>query len=145
VLIAETAHLIGAALQVSASARESDFFNFPSIRDRLLFTAEPAFADETCVVAGVIARDANSLLAKQLRPYDDESGLAMHNHAGVMPFMPVRKGLIELSESLQRLMDTQTVRGVLHLLNDDREGVGAGESFLRRGAIWCAPVVCPLD
>ncbi|WP_052700479.1 STAS domain-containing protein [Methylocucumis oryzae] len=145
VMIAETAHLIGAALQVSASARESGFFNFPSIRDRLLFTAEPAFADETCVVAGVIARDANSLLAKQLRPYDGESGLAMHHHAGVMPFMPVRKGLIELSESLQRLMDTQTVRGVLHLLNDDREGVGAGESFLRRGAIWCAPVVCPLD
>ncbi len=142
VMIAETAHLIGAALQVSASARESDFFNFPSIRDRLLFTAEPAFTDETCVLAGIIARDANGPLAKQLRSYDDESGLAMHNHAGVMPFMPVRKGLIELGESLQRLMDTQTVRGVLHLLNDDRDGIGAGESFLRRGAIWCAPVSC---
>jgi len=29
---------------------------------------------------------------------------------------------------------------VLHLLNDDREGIGAGESHLRRGALWCAPV-----
>jgi hypothetical protein len=52
----------------------------------------------------------------------------------------VRKGYITLSDGLARLLDTQTLRGVLHLLNDDREGVGAGESFLRRGAIWCAPV-----
>lgn len=37
-------------------------------------------------------------------------------------------------------MDAQTLRGVLHLLNDDREGIGAGESYLRRGALWCAPV-----
>ena len=37
-------------------------------------------------------------------------------------------------------MSTQTIRGVLHLLNDDRDGVGVGESYLRRGALWCAPV-----
>jgi hypothetical protein len=37
-------------------------------------------------------------------------------------------------------MESQLLRGVLHLLNDEREGIGAGESHLRRGAIWCAPV-----
>ena len=37
-------------------------------------------------------------------------------------------------------MESQLLRGVLHLLDDDREGIGAGESHLRRGAVWCAPV-----
>jgi len=41
---------------------------------------------------------------------------------------------------LDGLLETQTLRGVLHLLNDDRDGIGAGESHLRRGAIWCAPL-----
>ncbi|ASF44797.1 STAS domain-containing protein [Methylovulum psychrotolerans] len=140
VLVAETAHLIGAALQVPPTPLDADFFSFPGIRDRLLFTAEPAYAEETCLIVGVVARNPALPLAAQLHPSAEDSDLFMHVHASVVPFTPVRKGFVELSESLERLMDAQTLRGVLHLLNDDREGIGAGESYLRRGALWCAPV-----
>lgn len=140
VLVAETAHLIGAALQIPSDLYGDDFFAFPSIRDHLLFTAEPAYAEETCLIVGLIARNPPSLLATQLRPIAEDSDLYIHVHACIVPFNPVRKGYIDLPESLDRLMDMQTIRGVLHLLNDDREGVGAGESYLRRGALWCAPV-----
>jgi len=141
VVVAETAHLIGAALQMPASLGSGDLFAFPSIRDRLLFTAEPAYAEETCLIVGVIARKPSLPLALQVRPSAEDSDLAMHVHACIVPFNPVRKGYIDLPESLDRVMETQTIRGVLHLLNDDREGVGAGESYLRRGACWCAPAI----
>ena len=140
VMLAETAHLIGAAALGAPGQHIDDFFEFPSIRDRLLFTAEPAYTDATCLIAGVIARNPKLPLATQLRPIAEGSDLLMHAHACIVPFNPVCKGFIHLAESLEKLMAAQTIRGVLHLLNDDRDGVGAGESFLRRGAIWCAPV-----
>lgn len=140
VIAAETAHLIGAALQVPPLPVDDQLFAFPAIRDRLLFTAEPAYAEESCVLAGVVARNPSPKLARQLRPVAEHSPLALHVHAAVVPFTPIRKGLIDIPETLERLLDNQIVRGVLHLLNDDREGIGAGESYLRRGALWCAPV-----
>ncbi|MGR8933945.1 MAG: STAS domain-containing protein [Gammaproteobacteria bacterium] len=139
-MLAETAQLVGAARQVPPAAGGEDFFAFPALRDRLLFTAEPAYADETCLVVGVVARAPAMALAAQVRPLAADSDLHLHLHAAVVPFSPVRKGLIELHSSLQKFIDSQTVRGVLHLLNDDRDGVGAGESVLRRGALWCAPL-----
>ncbi|MFZ2452278.1 MAG: STAS domain-containing protein [Methylovulum miyakonense] len=140
VLVAEAAHLIGAALQVPPDPDGDDFFAFPSVRDRLLFTAEPAYTGETCLIVGVAARNPPPRLATQTRPNAAGSELSLHAHACVVPFSPVRKGFIGLPETLGRLLETQTLRGVLHLLNDDREGVGAGESYLWRGALWCAPV-----
>jgi hypothetical protein len=140
VVLAETVHLIGAAAQVSPEKHLDDFFDFPAIRNHLLFTAEPAYRDDTCLIVGVIARNPNFPLAHQLRPLATGSEFFIHAHACIVPFSPVLKGFIQLPESLEKLMFTQTIRGVLHLLNDDREGVGAGESVLRRGALWCAPV-----
>lgn len=141
VAVAETASLVGVALQVPPNRIDGDWFAFPAIRDRMLFTAEPAYADEACLIAGIAARNPVPPLAGSLRPLRAESGLAGHIHAAVVPYRPVHKGLIQLHDTLEALMESQTLRGVLHLLNDDREGVGAGESYLRRGAVWCAPVV----
>ncbi len=140
VALAETAHLIGAVTQLSPEQYPTDFFAFPGIRDRLLFTAEPAYANETCLIIGIISRNPAHPLASQLRPLADDSDLSIHAHAGIVPFSPIKKGYIELTESLDKFMNAQTIRGVLHLLNDDRDGVGVGESYLRRGALWCAPV-----
>lgn len=140
VIVAETASLIGAALQVPPGGIAGDWFGFPALRDRMLFTAEPAYKDETCLIVGVAARDPVPPLADFLRPMGGASTLSAHCHAAVVPYRPVHKGLIELQETLDALLQSQTVRGVLHLLNDDREGVGAGESYLRRGAVWCGPV-----
>jgi hypothetical protein len=140
VIVAETVGLVGAALQTPPAHIAGDGFAFPDIRDRMLFTAEPAHTDETCVIVGFVAREPIPPLADFLRPLGGGSTLYAHCHAAVTPYRPVQKGLLDLSAAMAALLDSQTVRGVLHLLNDDREGVGAGESYLRRGALWCGPV-----
>ncbi|MGZ8219991.1 hypothetical protein, partial [Methylomagnum sp.] len=141
VIVAETASLVGAALQQPPGRIAGDWFDFPALRDRMLFTAEPAYADETCLIVGFVARAPASPLADFVRPMGGgESAIHGHCHAAVVPYRPVHKGLIKLQETLDALLQSQTVLGVLHLLHDDREGVGAGESYLRRGALWCAPV-----
>lgn len=138
---AETAALVGAARQSPPSGSAGDFFQFPSIRDRLLFTAEPAYGDESCLLVGIAARNpAPPALAAFLRPLDSSGTVQGHVHGAVVPYRPIHKGAVELASTLESLMENQRIRGVLHLLNDRREGVGAGESALRRGALWCAPL-----
>jgi hypothetical protein len=41
---------------------------------------------------------------------------------------------------ITKLFAQQRVRGLLHLLSDDRGAAGAGESGFRRGLCWAAPV-----
>lgn len=139
VVVAETACLVGAALQISPDRLGGDWFGFPEVRERLAFTAEPVHADTTCLIVGIVARDPGAPLAAWLRPLAGDPALLAHCHAAIFPYRPVRKGCIELGEALAALIESQAVRGVLHLLNDDRPGIGAGESLLRRGAVWCAP------
>ncbi|HWO99345.1 MAG TPA: STAS domain-containing protein [Methylococcus sp.] len=138
--VAEIDVLVGAALQVPPALLPADPFAYPDIQGHLSFTAEPAYADETALIVGFAARRADPLRLRWLRPLTAETGVQGHLHAAVFPYRPMRKGRIDLSETLEGLLDMQTVRGVLHLVNDDREGVGAGESRLRRGAVWCAPL-----
>lgn len=140
VIVAETASLVGATLQESPDSFADNWFRFPEVSDRMLFTAEPAHVSETCLIVGIAARAPSGRLANFLRPCSRGSDIHLHCHAAVVPYRPVHKGLIPLADTLEPLMECQLLRGVLHLLNDEREGVGAGESHLRRGALWCAPV-----
>jgi anti-anti-sigma factor len=140
VIVAESSSLVGAALQSPADALGEDWFAYPALRDRMLFTAEPAHASETCLIFGLASRTPGGRLATFMRPASKNSNIHLHSHAAVVPYRPVRKGLIDLTATLETLMESQLLRGVLHLLNDQREGIGAGESHLRRGAIWCTPV-----
>ncbi len=142
VLVAETACLIGASLQKPVSSKEGraqDIFSFPEIRDWLSFTAEPAFPNSTSVIAGFAAtntRGADLRLFKPLVPSGDIYG---HFHAAALPYQPLRKGKVDLAETIRPLFETEQVLGVLHLLNDWRDLTGAGESRFLRGACWCAP------
>lgn len=145
VLVAETASLIGASLQKApaahpATGRAEDVFSFPQVRDWLGFTAEPAFANSSCLMVGFAARRSRAPDLRLLRPMLPSGELYGHFHAAALPYQPLRKGKVGLAETLQRLFETERVLGVLHLLNDWRELTGAGESRLLRGACWCAPV-----
>jgi anti-anti-sigma factor len=141
--VAEIDALVGAALQVPLALLPADPFAYPHIQGHLSFTAEPAYADETALIVGFVARRANPVCSRWLRPLVAGAEVHGHLHAAVFPYRPLRQGRIELVETVEGLLDMQTVRGVLHLVNDDREGVGAGQSRLRRGAVWCAPVRFP--
>ena len=138
VCAAETASLVGASLQQSPGLLDQDLFGFPEIRDNLVFTAEPAYHDESSLIVGIVSRQADATWQTFLRPIDQEASLFVHMHAAVMPYRPVPKGLIDLPTTIAHFLESETIRDVLHLLNDDREGIGSGQSYLRRGAVWCA-------
>lgn len=145
VMVAETAALVGASLQKapsSAPAERSakDIFAFPEVRDWLSFTAEAAFANSTCLVVGFAADKARGPNLQLLKPLLPSGALYGHFHAVAFPYRPLRKGRVNFSEAIQPLFESESVLGLLHLLNDWREANGAGESRFLRGACWCAPL-----
>ena len=145
VMVAETAALVGASLQKAPSSQPAErtaknIFSFPEVRDWLSFTAEAAFANSTCLITGFAADKARVPSLQLLKPLVPSSELYGHFHAAAFPYRPLRKGKVNFSEAIQPLFETESVLGLLHLLNDWREANGAGESRFLRGACWCAPL-----
>jgi anti-anti-sigma factor len=143
VLVAETTGLMGAALRQSPAAPGSgttSLFGFPQVREWLTFTAERAFPRSVALVVGVATRGSDGPLAPLVRPLGRKPGLAGHFHAAAFSYRPLPRGNLELKPTVATLFETQTLQGVLHLLSDDREIAGAGESEFVRGACWFAPL-----
>jgi anti-anti-sigma factor len=142
VMVAETAQLVGAALRTveGADANGNSLFAFPRIRDHLLFTAEPAWTNSLALVVGVVAKQVPPALAPLLRPIVADGSRIGHIHAAVFPYRPVRKGCLDLDSTIGGLFEDRSVRALLHLVNDWREPVGAGESAFTRGVLWISPL-----
>jgi anti-anti-sigma factor len=141
VMIAEAAGLVGASLrQAAAVADTGEFFAFPQVRARLTFTAERAFARTLTLVAGVAQRRGGALASHHILPLDAAAEFEGHFHAAAFPFHPFKKGRIELKDTVRALFESGGPLGLLHLLHDDREIAGIGESEFTRGACWVAPL-----
>ena len=142
VIIAESAGLMGAALRRSPAAAPAEGapFAYPEIRNWLSFTPERAHLRGLAVVVGVAARVEQPALNPLLRPLGNAPWPAGHFHAAAFPYRPLPKGRIELTPTITKLFTVETLQGVLHLLNDDRAAVGAGQSEFLRGACWISPV-----
>jgi anti-anti-sigma factor len=137
VAMVEAEGLVGAALRKSPFATaEDDFFAFPSVRTRLTFTAERAFGGSIALVAGIVQRAAGAVHLQQFAPLDRDGELLGHFHAAAFPFRPFKKGRLVLGETVRTLFEDQSVRGVLHLLHDNRPLTGVGQSEFTRGACW---------
>jgi hypothetical protein len=138
VIVGEASGLVGAALRRSpAEAGDApDLFAFPGIRSRLSFTAEPAFARSLTLAVGVVARTASP----ELRPLSGPADPFGHFHAAAFSFGPLRRGRIDLKDTVVQLFETEKLLGVLHLLNDSREMVGIGQSRFIRGACWIGSI-----
>ncbi len=136
VIVAESSGLVGASLRRSpvAAGVEESFFAHPGVRSRLTFTAEPAFARTLVVAAGVVSTPEAAVGTRQLRPIAPD--LVGHVHAAAFGFRPLRKGRIDLRETVFALFEGEPLLGILHLLTDDRGASGAGESRFIRGACW---------
>ncbi|MBK9241529.1 MAG: STAS domain-containing protein [Acidobacteria bacterium] len=144
VMVGEAAGLVGAALRRSPAQPlgdqdGGDFFRHPGVRGRLTFTAERAFLRSTTVTAGVLVRGGAVARAACVRPLGTD-GMAGHVHAAAFPFRPLRKGEIDLKDTVTSLFEHEQLLGVLHLLHDDRGPAGAGESEFIRGACWAGPI-----
>jgi anti-anti-sigma factor len=150
VFIAEVSGLVGAAWRRSPAMADAtgDLLAFPDVRRWLSFTAERAFARTLALVVGVAAPTPGNgsdvlpaSVVTQLRPLtDNPAGPKGHFHAAVFAFRPFRKGRLDLKETVTTLFESESLMGMLHLLNDDRPGAAAGQSEFSRGVCWIAPI-----
>jgi hypothetical protein len=118
----------------------SMYLDVQGIRDWLGTTPRPVHAGTTVLVAGVVSRRPDPLLAPHLRPVAPGSDLLGHFHAVVFTDRPVPQRSVVLRTLVTRLFVQQRVRAVMHLFGDDRGTAGAGESSFRRGLCWSGPI-----
>ena len=143
IIVAESAGLMGATLRKSpALGPVADApFTHPQIRQWLSFTAERAYSRSLTVVTGVATRKAAPSLAPFVRPLGKGTDLSGHFHAAAFSYRPLQKGALDPKTTITTMFEAETLQGVLHLFNDDREAIGAGQSEFVRGACWIGPIV----
>src|SRR5262249_58009950 len=129
--------LVGAARRRSPAEIPvgTDPFDHARARDWLSMTPEPEHTRSTALAVGVATHSASPVLAPFVRPLSGSGPpeLRGHFHAAVVPFRPLPRGPFEMAATVQHLFDPGRVETVLHLLNDSRAIVGAGESTFRQG------------
>ena len=141
-VVAETAGVVGASLLRSpVTGGGESMFAFPKVRDWLSFTGETDEHRAVSLIAGFASRAPDRVLAPHLRPLGPES--SGHFHAAIFPYRPLPGGKIDLTAMSVDLASSGTAKTVLHLLRDEREIGGVGETELMRGAVWMAPVQFP--
>jgi anti-anti-sigma factor len=148
VFVAETSGLIAATLRKSPAAvadAQVARLSHPEIRQWLSFSPERSHVHTLAVIVGVASRGdpaggmANQL-APLLRPLGPQSEIHGHFHAAVFSYRPFKKRKLELSDIVGTLFDSEDLQAVVHLLHDDREITGGGESEFLRGACWISPI-----
>lgn len=95
---------------------------------------------EFLAVAGAATRTEHQALAPLVRPLGKGPWPAGHFHAAAFSYRPLQKGALDVKTTVSTLFEAETLQGVLHLLNDDREIAGAGQSEFVRGACWISPI-----
>jgi anti-anti-sigma factor len=141
VLVAETTGLVGAWLRRSPGVEPPSLhLHLQGVRDWLGTTPQPIHQGATTIVAGIVARVPDPGLAPFLRPLAGGEDLFAHFHAVVFSYRPVPQRTVALRPLVTRLFAQQQVRGLLHLIGDDRGAAGAGQSTFRRGLCWSGPV-----
>jgi hypothetical protein len=140
-MVAESAGLVGAALKQSPANLDGQGspLGFPAVRDWLSFTADRAFDRTLVVVVGAASRATPPVWAPLLRPIGPGTGAAGHFHAAVFPYRPLQRGELSLHPTVNALFGSESILGLLHLLADDREIEGVGQSDFLRGACWFGP------
>src|SRR6185436_11990658 len=99
----------------------ASLFAHPDIRGWLTFTAERAFSCALTLIVGVVARSSAASSRPTLRTLGSNGSPAGHLHAAAFSFRPLKKGRLDLTETVATLFQTESVLGMLHLLHDNRE------------------------
>ena len=134
-IVAESAGLVGCSLKRPPGPGGAIDFDLPGIRDWFFFTPQRAFAGQTAIILGIVARDAPEALVPWLRPLPG-SDLMGHFHGAVFSYRPVPQRSIGLGPVVNRWCLDLDLRTVLHLVEDDRGPAGTGGNALLRGLCW---------
>jgi hypothetical protein len=141
VLLAESAGLVGAALRRSPGRADAKSpLEFPGIRDWLSFTTERTNERNLTLIAGIAVREPPVQVAPFVRRLSANARLHGHFHAALFPYRPVQRGELHLERAIGGSMAAEGAQALLHLLTDDREFEGLGQSELMRGACWVGPI-----
>ena len=144
VCLAEIEGLVGAALSRSPGDIRTDDApgTFPRIRDWMAFCGQRVHTRHSALLVSFAARRPPPELAPFLTPLPSQPEVFAHTHAVVFPFRPLPEGMLHLEEHVRMFYETLEPLDVLHLIEDDREAIGLGQSAFLRGACWCAPMRC---
>lgn len=140
-IIAEVAGIVGAALRRSpVEPAMAARFRYPDIGKWFSFSPERSHNRTIAVVTGVASSHCSPKLKPFLRPISTAGDLLGHFHAAVFSYRPMQRGLLQLSDAVKHVFESQTLLSVLHLLNDTRPTIGAGQSEFERGACWVSDI-----
>lgn len=143
-ILAESASVIGATLRQSpALAGGKSPWVFPGVRDWLSFTTERTDEREVVLILGFAVREPAGQAEAFFRKIGPGTTAQGHFHAAVFPYRPLPKGNLNLQETVAGLLARESARTVLHLLADEREFEGVGQTDLMRGACWVGPLRMP--
>ncbi len=141
VVLAESAGLVGAALRRSPGRADAKSpLAFPAIRDWLSFTTERTNERNLTLMVGMAVREPPALVAPFVRLLAPDARVHGHFHAALFPYRPVQRGELLLEKVVSGLMAAGSAQTLLHLLADDREFEGVGQSEFMRGACWIGPM-----
>jgi len=141
VMLVEVAGLVGARLRrAPTDPAHPVHFTMPEVRNWFSITPERVHEGTVAVVAGIVSRQPDPRLAPLLRPVGTSSDLVGHFHAAVFEFRPVPLRTVALRPLMTKYFSQQPLRAVMHLVQDDRGPVGAGESAFQRGICWISPI-----
>lgn len=137
----DVADIVGVALTRSPAnkTQAENIFAFPEIRNWLSFTGEPIYKGKTSLIAGIVSKDSNNLKNKTLKSLG--AGIFGMVKAGIFSYNPISREQIDLKITIQNIFRNHKLIDLLHLVNDNRKLLGAGESSFFRGTVWCAEII----
>jgi anti-anti-sigma factor len=140
-MLAESASVVGAMLKRSpALAQGQSVLTFPTVRDWLTFTTERTDERNLVLIVGMAERAPAPETGVCLRSIGPGTRAQGHFHAAIFPYRPLPKGRLDLTETVSSVLGTESAQAVMHLLADEREFEGLGQTDLMRGACWVAPL-----
>ncbi len=142
VMMAESAGLVGACLKCSPALDETgkNAFGFPEVRRWISYSSERLYRKSLALVTGVAIFEEVSSLLPLVRPMTTARFPAGHFHAAAFSYRALHGEEVNLEQMVISLFEGETLQGILHLLSDNRDLQGAGESEFVRGAMWVGPI-----
>jgi anti-anti-sigma factor len=139
-IIGEIEGLVGAQL-IRSPGKLTDRAELSStdMKDWLSFCGERSFNRELAVVTGVVTRSLSDEW-NGLSPLTESRDLYGHFHAAVFPYQFLPNGPLSFPETARQIFEGPPPKAVMHLISDERPGIGIGESALYHGACWFAPI-----
>jgi anti-anti-sigma factor len=143
VVLAQSNGLVGFSLNqspVANSEQQASLFEYPEVKNNINFTTTPEYKDMMTICTGIAVKSPSEEIGVFTRPLSPENPIHQHFHASVFSYHPLKKTDINLDETIQMFFDNDTVKTVLHLVNDSRCLTGVGESEFKSGFCWVGEI-----